>query len=416
MGKVAKISAGMATSNCNPCSHRCDCKHCCLDDLVWYYYNETTFNINEIASAIGLHYGLWRSTRHIKRVLHRLGLGRRRRESSMEDLVPAMVKEMDGGSRRYGIRLMHQVLKVKHKLVVKRQTVRDIMESIHPGTMDKHKQRRLKRREYSNKGPNHILHIDGYDKLSSFGFYIHGAIDGWSRKVIWLDVGGTNKDPKVIGSYFLDFVESVGGTSKILRMDNGTENGMLADIQSFLMESVNWQHYPSYIFGRSVANQRIEKFWQFCYHEFAVFWIDLFKDMEICGVYNPSIWLHRVLLQFCFTPLLRSELNHLLHTWNFHRVRKMKNTLCPSGIPESLYSMPELFNCIDQKIPVPLDVVSVCREACGAIPQFEYGCKDEIAEELLELMVLLHKEVPLTWADSLQLYGELLVTFESFDF
>ena len=28
------------------------------------------------------------------------------------------------------------------------------------------------------QGPNHIWHLDGYDKLSPFGFAIHACIDG----------------------------------------------------------------------------------------------------------------------------------------------------------------------------------------------------------------------------------------------
>ena len=74
-----------------------------------------------------------------------------------------------------------------------RQTVRDVMEAIQPGRMANARKGKLSRRLYRNKGPNHLIHLDGYDKLSPFGFYIHGAIDGWSRKLLWLEVASTNK-------------------------------------------------------------------------------------------------------------------------------------------------------------------------------------------------------------------------------
>ena len=45
---------------------------------------------------------------------------------------------------------------------------------------------RLRRRLYHNAGPNVVWHVDGYDKLKPYGFPIHGCIDGWSRKVLWL--------------------------------------------------------------------------------------------------------------------------------------------------------------------------------------------------------------------------------------
>jgi hypothetical protein len=48
------------------------------------------------------------------------------------------------------------------------------------------KQHKLKRRVYQNPGPNAVWHADGYDKLKPYDFAIHGCIDGWSRKVLWL--------------------------------------------------------------------------------------------------------------------------------------------------------------------------------------------------------------------------------------
>jgi hypothetical protein len=37
-----------------------------------------------------------------------------------------------------------------------------------------------------NPGPNFAWHADGYDKLKPYGFPIHGCIDGFSRRLIWL--------------------------------------------------------------------------------------------------------------------------------------------------------------------------------------------------------------------------------------
>lgn len=54
---------------------------------------------------------------------------------------------------------------------------------------------RLVRREYFSKGPNFLIHIDGYDKIKKYGFGIHGAICGYFsvhvvkyRKVSFKDV------------------------------------------------------------------------------------------------------------------------------------------------------------------------------------------------------------------------------------
>ena len=60
---------------------------------------------------------------------------------------------------------------------------------------------------YSNPGPNYCLRIDGYDKLKPWGFPIHGCIDGYSRRIIWLKVARSNNLPAYPAQYFIDTVK-----------------------------------------------------------------------------------------------------------------------------------------------------------------------------------------------------------------
>ena len=39
-----------------------------------------------------------------------------------------------------------------------------------------------------------IWHIDGYDKIKPYGFAIHGVIDRFSRKILWLRVASSNNN------------------------------------------------------------------------------------------------------------------------------------------------------------------------------------------------------------------------------
>lgn len=95
--------------------------------------------------------------------------------------------------------------------------------------------RRLNRRNYHNPGPHHTWHLDGYDKIKPYGFGINGCIDGFSRRIIWLNVYSSNSDPRIISGYYLDAVNDFKGCPKVVRADPGTENVNVKQIQNALM-------------------------------------------------------------------------------------------------------------------------------------------------------------------------------------
>ena len=56
-----------------------------------------------------------------------------------------------------------------------------------------------------------IFCVLGYDKLKTYGFAIHGAICGYSRRILWLEVLRSNTDPKIIAGIYIDTVKDFGG-------------------------------------------------------------------------------------------------------------------------------------------------------------------------------------------------------------
>ncbi|XP_033739950.1 uncharacterized protein LOC117327204 isoform X2 [Pecten maximus] len=156
-----------------------------------------------------LHYkGISMSSRSIKRHLRRLGLRQRGRWSTQE-IVTAIQEERKGSGQNLGYRSLTKRLLTKHGMAVGRKSVSSILRQIDPKGVELRTHHCLIRRTYYNKGPNFLVHIDGYDKLKPFGLAIHGAICGFSRRVLWLKVARTNNDPRVVASYFLDFVEEI---------------------------------------------------------------------------------------------------------------------------------------------------------------------------------------------------------------
>ena len=68
-------------------------------------------------------------------------------------------------------------------------------------------------------GPNDCWNIDGYDKLKPFGFLIHGCIDGYSKKVLYVKVVPSNNDPIMVASLHLDKVLEKNFIPKSIRSD-----------------------------------------------------------------------------------------------------------------------------------------------------------------------------------------------------
>ena len=88
--------------------------------------------------------------------------------------------------------------------------VSNLLRRLDPAGVEERKRCKLKRRKYHSPGPNYCWHVDRIDKLKPFGFPIDGAVDGYSRRVLWLYVDRTINDPKVMAKYFVDCVEEVG--------------------------------------------------------------------------------------------------------------------------------------------------------------------------------------------------------------
>ena len=102
-----------------------------------------------------------------------------------------------------------------------------------------------------------------HDKLKPFGFSVHGCIDRFSRRLLWLEVGPTNKNPEVIAKCYLDAVKQLGGVPRNIRSDDETENSTIGALHIFLRSSHNDENAGPGCFtiGRFTANQRIESYW-----------------------------------------------------------------------------------------------------------------------------------------------------------
>ncbi|KAK6495952.1 hypothetical protein TWF481_002997 [Arthrobotrys musiformis] len=124
-----------------------------------------------------------------------------------------------------------------------RQQIRSSMFRVDPeGLLDLSRVSIPRRvRTYYVPHPNALWHFDGYEKLRRWEMWIHGAIDGYSRRIMWLRCAD-NKDDDTVLSFF----EAATGTGHghaspysfgvplRVRCDKGGENVKVATAMHLL--------------------------------------------------------------------------------------------------------------------------------------------------------------------------------------
>jgi hypothetical protein len=307
-------------------------------DIIEYYFARG-FQYNAIVDFLSKRHGISMSERTLRSRLNAYGLRRRSPEYNLDEIRGLIQEKLRGPACMGGYRSMWHALCISgHQ--VPRNVVEQLMRELDPEGCQIRKARRLRRRTYRVPGPNHCWHTDGYDKLKPYGFPIHGCIDGWSRKIIWLRVARSNNNPIVPGLFYVESVAAYGCPVK-LRSDCGTENGVMAALQCEFRSSSD-----AHFFGTSPANQRIESWWSQLRRSRSTWWMNYFKDMIERGHLNTDNGLEMECLWICFSSLIQKDLDLVKEQWNTHRIRASRHDTV-AGIPDELYHLPERHGGVD---------------------------------------------------------------------
>ena len=145
-------------------------------------------------------------------------------------------------------------------------------------------------------------------------FVVHGGIDGFSRRIMFLKCSTNNKAITVLDSY-LDAVSEYGLPSRV-RTDKGKEN---VGIASYMLDHpARGPNRGSIITGRSVHNQRIERLWRDLFSGCLYVFYDLFQRLEISGLLNSSDEFELFCLHYVYVPRINNHLTMWRHAWDNH--------------------------------------------------------------------------------------------------
>ena len=208
-----------------------------------------------------------------------------------------------------GYRMIRSMLSI-YGISLPRTRIRRAVREVDPLGVASRLSGSIKRRTYFVREANFLWHLDGNMKLIRWGFVIHGCIDGYSRLITFLNCSSNNKADTVF-QLFISAVETFGLPLRC-RGDKGGENSKVARF----MRSI--KDISSFIAGRSVHNQRIERLWRDTYAMVVHRFQELFYLLEECGLLDLTDEIQVFALNLVFLPRINHALPMFAHSWNHH--------------------------------------------------------------------------------------------------
>ena len=129
-------------------------------------------------------------------------------DSDLDAVVSLLVSRFP----QNGIVLMWGHLK-SIKIFVTQQKVAESLMRVSPQLVRYRQSHLVSRRVYDVPAPNYLWHIDGLHCLIRWKIVIHGAIDGYSRRILYLK-GSDNNRAETVFALFVKESWNVGGHLK----------------------------------------------------------------------------------------------------------------------------------------------------------------------------------------------------------
>ena len=246
---------------------------------------------------------------------HELSIPSLRSTSAMtsDSELDAVVKMIYEQSPNSGIVMVWGELKSKH-MYIPRRRVRQSLLRVCPRAVESRASRTVNRRVYKVPCSNALWHMDGLHCLIRWRIVVHGCIDGFSRKITYLNASDNNRASTVL-QLFLKATRDHGWPSR-LRSEKGGEN---IDVARAML-TVRGTGRSSHIAGASVHNQRIERLWRDTFRCICHNFYALFYDMEEIGMLSPTNEMQLFCLHYVFIPRLNKQLKEFANSWNNHHL------------------------------------------------------------------------------------------------
>ncbi|CAB5201751.1 unnamed protein product [Rhizophagus irregularis] len=243
-----------------------------------------------------------------------------------DDDLDVIVKRLKQENPFFGIRMLMGALQSEGVIVTRQQLQNSIKRVDTFGNVSRLIKTTV-RRVYKVAGPNALWHIDGNHKLIRWKFVVHAGIDGYSRIITYIHCSGNNKSQTVFQCFRKGTYEF--GIPSRIRADKGGEN---IRVEQF-MNRYRGSNRGSFIKGRSVHNQRIERLWVDLIKDVIKLYSTIFNYLEEKGFLNIENNVYLFCLHYVFLPRINQSLAKWKLVWNKHKIRTEGNLT-----PEQLFT------------------------------------------------------------------------------
>ncbi|KAG6065243.1 hypothetical protein E4U32_007591 [Claviceps aff. humidiphila group G2b] len=300
----------------------------------------------------------------IRKIRYQYGMKRRcRTEEERVSILQRGLEFMELDLRRsnailnFGRQLLSHYVRQQGQVLVPRNPLYNIYRQLHPEEVQRRSPGNFKYRgNFRVSGPNFFWCLDGYEKLSQFGFQVYACIDAYSRCIIWLYCGRSATTALSTLKQYLRTVKTLGMRPLLTRTDRGRETPLFVMAQAMLAaanpitvtyEDVNGNERTftqgnrmssCHHYGPSTQNVRIESWWGLLRKGAAQDWICFFSLLVGNREFQKGNLVDEIAMYAVYGSEVRRDLANFVTLSNGRTIRKQRNREhVVSGIPADLY-------------------------------------------------------------------------------